>query len=87
MSLRCPACKSDRFFLVVEHTWSFKVDSIGMSDVIPGEKEDGLAGKTLVCDECDWGGWLEEYHHIKNDIIPLDLGQEEEEPVMVDKED
>jgi hypothetical protein len=45
---------------VVEHTWSFKVESIGTDGVTPGEKHDAIGGKELVCDECGFGGWLDE---------------------------
>jgi hypothetical protein len=79
MSLRCPACKSEQFYLVVEHTWSFKVESIGTDGVTPGEKHDAIGGKELVCDECGFGGWLDEYHHVKSGVIPLDFDKKEEE--------
>lgn len=71
MSIRCPVCGSENFFLVVERQWSFKINSIGLEDVVPGELYDEFPGKSLVCDDCGLNCWLEQYNHIVRKIIPM----------------
>ena len=75
--LKCPACQSEEFYVVIERTWSFKVNAVGLSDVIPGLLEDEVAGKSLVCDDCGFNGWIDEYHLLKSGVVTLT--QEDEE--------
>lgn len=70
MSKRCPECKSDKFYLVVERTWSWKVSDVGLSDVSPeSQLDDELAGKSLVCDDCGFNGWIDEYHLANSGVV------------------
>ncbi|MHA2065169.1 MAG: hypothetical protein ACXABY_12405 [Candidatus Thorarchaeota archaeon] len=71
MPLRCPACQSKEFYVVVERNWSFRVESVGFSDVAASNLEDEISGKSLVCDDCGFNGWVDEYHLAKSGVITL----------------
>ena len=78
MALKCPQCASKEFYLVVEPNYSFKVNAVGLEDVVPGEFYDEVTAKSLVCDECEWSGWINEYHMTKSGVI-LSVKQDEED--------
>ena len=63
---KCPMCNGSSFYLVVEITYSSKVKDIRDGKVIPFPCEDTLTGKSLVCDDCGFNGWIDEYKHYKN---------------------
>jgi len=58
--MNCPFCGSEEFYLVIEKQVSFKVESIENNKVNAGGIHDTINGKSLVCDDCGFSGWLED---------------------------
>ena len=80
MAIKCPRCHSKEFYLVIEPVYSFKIKDIGLEDVIPEKFEDECTSKTLLCDECGFSGWINEYWLVKHGVVlTFDWEEKEEE--------
>lgn len=62
MSLKCPCCQSEEFYLCVDFTYSFKIKNIKEGMVNPLAPEElAPESKYLICDNCEFSGWIEDY--------------------------
>ncbi len=70
MSIKCPKCKQP-LYMTIETHHTFEVESVGVVDVVPGGKVDEEKRFYLKCMNCDFSGWVDEYHEAANGIVRL----------------
>jgi len=67
MSVRCPKCKSERFYYkqtVVEYHTIDKITESGVELMELSETYPVAETTELVCDACDWSGGVAEYRRL-----------------------
>jgi len=70
MPVKCPRCK-EPLRLIVETQHVFYAESVGLTDVVPGDRIDERMTFLLECENCEFSGWTNEYHEEANGIIRL----------------
>jgi len=61
MSAKCPRC-SQPLYLKVIVTEVFSIKDISINDVFVEEPVDSSRSLQLKCMDCDFAGWLDDYH-------------------------
>lgn len=57
--------------MTIETHHTFTVESIGITDVIPGEKVDEEKRFYIKCMNCSFRGWTDDYHEAASGVIRL----------------
>ena len=70
MSAKCPRC-SQPLYLVVVVTKIFSIKDISVNDVFADEEVDSEKTFQLKCIDCNFQGWLDEYHMEDADVTRL----------------